>query len=62
MDNMGITIVCYLGFDVVNFEIDVIFLIKPCFLHAQKVKTKKCKCLENKKSFQDEIKNIFHHF
>ena len=42
-------------------EISLIFLIKSCFLHEQKVKTK-CKYLENEKSFYDEIKSIFHHF
>ena len=33
-----------------NFEVNVIFLIKPFFLHVQKVKTI-FKYLENEKSF-----------
>ena len=33
-------IVCYPGFDVINFEINFIFLMKPRFLHGQKDKTK----------------------
>ena len=35
---------------VINFEINLIFLIKPFFLHDQTVKTK-FKYLENEKSF-----------
>ena len=38
--NMCIVIVCYPGYDVINFEINLIFLIKPLFLYDQKVKTK----------------------
>ena len=40
LDNMGIVIICYLGCDVINFETNLIFLIKPFFLNDQKVKTK----------------------
>ena len=37
--------------------------MKPFFLHDQKVKTNTViKYLENEKSFEDETKNIFHHF
>ena len=39
-DNMCIAIVCKPGCDVKNFEIKPIFLIKPFFLHDQKVVTK----------------------
>ena len=37
---MCIVIVCEPGCDVRNFEINLIFLIKPFFLHDQNVKTK----------------------
>ena len=44
-----------------NFKINVIFLIKPSFLRGQKSR-QKFKYLENEKSFEDEIKSIFHLF
>ena len=34
-----------------NFEVNLIFLIKVFFLHDQKVMTKKLKCLEKKNGF-----------
>ena len=34
-----------------DFEINLIFLIEPFFLHDQKVMTKTWKYLENEKSF-----------
>ena len=37
---MCIEIVCEPGCEVINSEINVIFLMKPFFLHDQKVKTK----------------------
>ena len=40
LGNMCIAIVYYPGCDVMDFEINVIFLIKPFFLHDQKVKIK----------------------
>ena len=40
LDNMGTAIIFYLGCDVINFETNLIFLIKPFFLNDQKVKTK----------------------
>ena len=43
---------------VINFKINFTFLIKPFFLHAQKVKTKIKISWERK----DKIKSIFHHF
>ena len=49
------------GCDVINFESNLIFPIKPFSLHAEKVKTK-IKYLENERSFSDEIKSIFHLF
>ena len=40
LDNMGVTIVCEPGRNVMNFEINLIFLIKLFFLHDQKVTIK----------------------
>ena len=40
LGNMCIAIVCKLGCDVINFEVNLIFLIWPFFLHNQKVVTK----------------------
>ena len=40
LGNMCIAIVCYPGCEVMDFEINLIILIKQFFLHAQKVKTK----------------------
>ena len=58
--NTCITIVCLPGCDVINFEINLIFLIKP-FCYKTKKSCQKRKYLENEKSFWGEIKNIFHH-
>ena len=58
---MCITIVCQSGCDVINFEISLIFLIKP-FCYTTKKSRQKLKYLENEKSFWGEIKSIFHHF
>ena len=44
-----------------NFEINLILLIKLLFYMTRKSK-QKLKYLENEKSFQDEIKRIFHNF
>ena len=38
--NMCIAIACEPACDVMNFEVKLIFLIKPFFLHNQKVLTK----------------------
>ena len=40
LGDICIAIVCYPGCDVMNFEINLIFLIKQFFLHDQKVTTK----------------------
>ena len=40
LGNMCIAIVCQRGYDVVNFKINLIFLIKLFFLYEQKVKIK----------------------
>ena len=44
-----------------NFDMNLIFLIKSLFPYNQKVGTK-FKYLENKNSFYDKIKTTFHHF
>ena len=52
LDKMCIkVIVCYSGCDVKNFEINLIFIIKPFPLYDQNVKAKKFKYIENEKSF-----------
>ena len=40
LGNICIAIVCYPGCDVMDFEINLIFLIEPFFLHDQKAMTK----------------------
>ena len=55
---MYIAIVCFTGCDIVNFEIDVIFLIRPLFYMTKNLR-QKFKYLENEKSFSGQIKNIF---
>ena len=44
---MCIAIVCEPGFDVINSEVNFIFLIKPFFVHEEKVVTE-TKILERK--------------
>ena len=61
LDSMCIVIVCSTGCGVRNFEINLIFLIKPLFLYDQK-SIQKFKNLENEKSFYNKINSIFHHF
>ena len=58
---MCIVIVYLPSFDVINFEIDFWFLIKPFFVHDQKFKTK-TQIFENEKSFQDKVKKHFSSF
>ena len=48
--NIYIAIVCYPGCDVINFEINLIFLIKPFFDMTENSR-QKFQYLENKKSF-----------
>ena len=57
--NMCIAIVCWLAGDVIDFEINLIFLIRP-FSYTTKKSRRKLKYLENEKSFYGEIKSIFH--
>ena len=49
LGNMCITVVYKPDCDVINFEVNLIYLIKPFFLHDQKIL--KLKYLENEKSF-----------
>ena len=49
---MCIVIVCKPGCDIMNFEVKLVFLIKPFFLHYQKVMTKKSNILRTKRAFK----------
>ena len=51
--NMYIVIVCKSGCDVINFDINIIFLIKQFFLHDQKVKDKNLNILTTKGAFKE---------
>ena len=44
-----------------NFDINLIFLIKP-FFYMPKKSRQKLKYPDSEKSFSDEVKNIFYHF
>ena len=59
--NMCTAIVCLPGCGVIKFEINLIFLIEP-FFYMTKMSRLKIKYLESEKSFQGEIKSIFHYF
>ena len=59
--NMRITIVCWPGCDVIKFEINRIFLIRPLWYMTKKSR-QKLKFLENERSFWGKIKRIFRHF
>ena len=59
--NLCIAIVCFPGYGVRNFEINLIFLIEPFFC-LTKMSRKKFKYLDNEKSLYGEIKSIFDHF
>ena len=48
-DNMCIALVCFPVCDVINFEMNLMVLIKPIFLHDQKIKTK-CKYPKTKRA------------
>ena len=58
---MHIAIISFPGFDVINFEINPVILIKPFFCMTKKSK-QNYKYLENGERFKGEIKSIFHHF
>ena len=61
LGNMCIVITFCLVYDVMNFEINHTFLIKPFYCITRK-SGQKCKYLKNEKSFSHEIKNIFSSF
>ena len=50
LSNICIAIVCFLSWDVINLEINLVFLIKP-FLYMTKIRRQKLKYLENGKNF-----------
>ena len=56
-----ILLLCFPGCDVVNFEINLTFLIKRLF-YMTKNSRQKFEYLENKKSLGGEIRSIFHYF
>ena len=58
LGNKCIAIVCFPGCDVINFENNLIFLIKP-FFYITKKSIQKFKYLEKENSFLGEIKSIF---
>ena len=66
---MCIAIVCFLDCDVINFEINLIFLIKPFLCMIKKLR-QRFKHLENEKRWKKEVKqkgwkqtkSIFHNF
>ena len=57
--NMFIAIVFFPGCDIINFEINLIFLIKPFFVHDQKVKKKKLNILRTERAFKIKQKAFF---
>ena len=62
LSNMCITVVCFSGFDVISFKINLIFQPK-LFFYMTKKSRQKYKYIENKKSFYLRgIKKIAHHF
>ena len=50
LGDMCVAIICFPGCDVINFEINLIFLTKP-FFYMTKKSRQRFKYLENKKSF-----------
>ena len=61
LGNMCILIACFPGRDVINFETNLILLVK-LFFYMTKKSRQKFKYPENEKGFWGEIKSIFHHF
>ena len=61
MGNMCIVTVCKPGFDVINFEINLIFLNK-LFCCMVKKSRQIFLYVENEKTFKDETKSMFHPF
>ena len=59
LGNMCIAIVCKPGCEVMNLKVNLIFLIKPFFLHDQKVVTKTKNILRTKRAFKIKQKAFF---
>ena len=55
---MFVAIVSFPGFDIINFEINVILLVKS-FSNLSKKSRQKSKYHENEKSFEGEVKKFF---
>ena len=60
-DIMYSAIVCFPGWDVTNFEINLIFLIR-LFLYITKKSRRKFENLQKEMSFKGKIKSISHYF
>ena len=60
LGNMCITVVCFPSCDIINLNLNLL-LIKPLFYMTGNSR-QKFKYFENQKSFQGEIRSIFHHF
>ena len=58
LDNIFIAIICCPVFNVINFEIDLSFHIRP-FFYITKTSGQKCKYLKIQKSCKRQIRNIF---
>ena len=58
LDNIFIAIICCPVFNVINFEIDLSFHIRP-FFYITKNSEQKCKYLKIQKSCERQIRNIF---
>ena len=61
LGNMCIAIVCYPGCEVMDFEINFIFLIEPFFVHDQKAMTK-TNILRTKRAFKVKLKAFWKSF
>ena len=59
LDNMYIVIVCWPGCDIINFEINLIFLIKQFFYIWPKSQDKKLNNLRTKRAFKMKYKAFF---
>ena len=58
---MCIAIICFLGWDVINFEIKL-FLSNQAVFYMSKKPRQKFKYIENEKTFSGEIKSVFQIF
>ena len=58
MSNMCVEIVCFPCYNVIHFEINLNFIIKP-FFYMTKKQRQKFKYLKNEQNFEAEIKSFF---